>query len=351
MKIPPLFLAIGAASLLVIWGLWYLISGWGLVTINVTDAPVDRVLSSISRQGGIEIVSNLDPDTRVTLKVRRVPPLEALDIVATRTDANWRLTYLGAPDNGTIDSALQDFRAGTTVADWTSYGTGGGFAMVEPSSGPLDLRRVQWSPENADDLPALLTQAAEKTGVTIATPSDWSPSARPPRAGPVSTAVPRAISDAGGIAREVFLVRGPTPGRGGDDMGPGGGFRGGGAWIGQRPQNTGPRPAGAPGGPFGGNLDAAVDRMAAQVATLPKADQKAALEDLAMMQKFRDEMNGLSEEERRAKAMEWFSRPEVAERMEDRRLAREAKMTPQQRIDRSKRYIERKQAAKERATN
>ena len=31
--------------------------------------------------------------------------------------------------------------------------------------------------------------------------------------------------------------------------------------------------------------------------------------------------------------------------MDERRLAREAKMTPQQRVDRAKRYFERKQAA------
>ena len=32
--------------------------------------------------------------------------------------------------------------------------------------------------------------------------------------------------------------------------------------------------------------------------------------------------------------------------MDERRLAREAKMTPQQRVERSKQYFERKQAAK-----
>ena len=32
--------------------------------------------------------------------------------------------------------------------------------------------------------------------------------------------------------------------------------------------------------------------------------------------------------------------------MDERRMAREAKMTPQQRVERSKQYLERKQAAK-----
>ena len=43
-------------------------------------------------------------------------------------------------------------------------------------------------------------------------------------------------------------------------------------------------------------------------------------------------MRDLPGDERRAKAREFFRRPEVADRMDERRLAREAKMTPQQRV-------------------
>ncbi|MEY4300047.1 MAG: hypothetical protein RIR25_1283, partial [Verrucomicrobiota bacterium] len=30
---------------------WHIYSGWGLVTLHVTDAPLGKVLASINRQG------------------------------------------------------------------------------------------------------------------------------------------------------------------------------------------------------------------------------------------------------------------------------------------------------------
>jgi hypothetical protein len=64
------------------------------------------------------------------------------------------------------------------------------------------------------------------------------------------------------------------------------------------------------------------------------------------MRQFWQEVRDLPEDQRRAKAQEFFNRPEVAERMEDRRLARDAKRTPEQRIERSKRYWDRKAEAR-----
>ncbi|MFM8458678.1 MAG: hypothetical protein ACKOB0_06985, partial [Chthoniobacterales bacterium] len=75
-------------------------------------------------------------------------------------------------------------------------------------------------------------------------------------------------------------------------------------------------------------------------------EQKKAREDTGMMREFWQSVRDLPEEQRREKAREFFTRPEIQERMEDRRLAREAKMTPQQRIERSQRYWDRKAEAK-----
>lgn len=120
---------------------WHIFSAWGLVTINVDEEPVDRVLASISRQGDIKIISNLPPDTRVSLHVRRVPAVEALDIVALRTHASWQVAYLGAPDRQTIDTALTTFRAGANPENWTSFSAGGmGGGFLSPSGAALDLR-------------------------------------------------------------------------------------------------------------------------------------------------------------------------------------------------------------------
>lgn len=341
------FLVATLVVLLALWGAWQLYAGWGLVTLDVRDAPVGQVLSSISRQGGIEIASNLDPDTKVTLQVKRLPPVEALDIVAVRTGASWRLAYLGAPDQAAVNRALADFRSGQEAAGWTSRGAGG-FSMVQPESGEaLDLRRVQWNPSGGGLLHDLLQDASEKTGVLLAAPTDWQPGVdTPPPAGPIAAAAPQLFRKAGGVSREVFLLRG----RGGSDEEPAGGERGG-NWIGRAPE----RPdAGARGGGWMGRMmgDPAkmAERVEAQIALLPTGEQPKARENFAMMREFWQSVRDLPEEQRMAKAREFFTRPEVAEAMENRRLSRWAKMTPEQRIERTKNYWERKAEARNRGS-
>jgi hypothetical protein len=326
-------------ALLLVGGGWRLYSGWGLVTISVEDASLGTVLSEIRKQGGIDIITNLDPATRLSLHVKRVPAVEALDIVAVRTDASWRLAYLGAPGKTSLDEALASFAAGREIRDWTAHGAGG-FALVESESGEaLDLRRAQWTPDGGGKLPDMLQEAAEKTGVLFAAPAAWSPDVTAPAPGPVASAAPRLFRQAGGVCREVFLLRGR--GGSGEDEGPGD-RRGG--WIGQA--------ADSPGGRGGGWMAAMGDpdrvaaRVEAQIALLPPAEQPKARESFQMMREFWQSVRDLPEEERRAKAREFFRRPEVAEAMETRRLSRWAKMTPGQRIERNKNYWERKSEAR-----
>jgi len=326
-------------ALLLIWGAWQLYAGWGLVTIKVDDAPLSKVLSEIRKQGGIEVVSNLDPATKVSLHVRRVPAVEALDIAAVRTDASWRLAYLGAPSNAALDEALAAFGAGRELTDWTSHGAGG-FSLVEPESGEaLDLRRVQWTPAGGGKLSDVLQEAAEKTGVLFAAPSAWSPEVSAPPPGSIASAAPALFRQAGGVSREVFLLRG----RGGpaEDDGPGD-RRGG--WIG-----AATNPSGGRGGGWMsamGDPERVAARVEAQIALLPAAEQPKAREDFKMMREFWQSVRDLPEEQRRSQAREFFSRPEVAEAMETRRISRWAKMTPDQRIERNKNYWERKAKAR-----
>lgn len=318
------------------WIAWQIYSGWGLVTLDVRDQPLAKVLASISRQGGIEVASNLDPSTPVTLKVKRVPPVEALDVVAVRTEASWRLACLGASDDAKIEAALAAFRAGSETPGWTSYGAGN-FNLVAPQSGAaLDLRRVVWQPSEPGGLPALLEDAAEKTGVLTAAPSDWKPSVSAPKAGPVTESVARLFRDAGGVSREVFLLRrreGP-----GEDEGPGDRRA---TWIGSGNRDSGERGAGGWMRSLG-DAQRNEQRTEAQIALLPKEEQQKARDDFKMMREFWQSVRDLPEDQRRAKAQEFFNRPEVAERMDERRMAREAKMTPKQRVERAQRYLERK---------
>ena len=327
-------LLIGVVGALLAWGSWHIYSGWGLVTIDAENAPIEQVLGEIRRQGGLEIVSDLPPDTKVSLRVRRVPAVEALDITAVRTGANWRLAYLGAPDAAAIDTALAGFGAGRETAGWTSH-QAGGFALVEPESGQaMDLRQMQWTPSGGGKLSSLLQEGAEKTGVFFAAPASWQPEVPALSPGTVRSVATSLFRQAGGVSREVFLLRGSGERTGGTDEP---GRRGRGAWIGAAPEGAGGR-----GGGWMGNPESLAERVEAQIALLPAAEQPKAREDFQTMRDFWQSVRDLPEEERRAKAREFFNRPEVQERMEDRRLARDAKLTPEQRIDRSKRYWERK---------
>ncbi|MEX1111659.1 MAG: hypothetical protein WEB31_07650 [Chthoniobacterales bacterium] len=327
-----LFLALGGT--LLAWGAWHIYSGWGLVTIDADNVPLERVLGEIRRQGGIEIVSDLSPDTKVSLRVRRVPAVEALDITAVRTGANWRLAYLGAPDTAAIEAALSGFGAGRETAGWTSH-QAGGFSLVEPESGrAMDLREMNWTLSGGGKLSSLLQEGAEKTGVFFAAPASWQPEVAEVPPGTVRSVATSLFRQAGGVSREVFLLRGSGERTGGEgEQGRGGR----GAWIGAAPQEAGER-----GGGWMGNPERLAERVEAQIALLPAPEQPKAREDFQTMREFWTAVRDLPEEERRDKAREFFNRPDVQERMEDRRLARWAKMTPDQRIERCKSYWERK---------
>lgn len=349
MKHPRRILSALLVTLLLGSVAWYIYSGWGLVTLKVENAPVGKVLASIGKQGGIEIVSNLDPATTVSLDVRRVPPVEALDIVAVRTDSSWRLAYFGAPDRGAIETVLGAFRTSGDTSGWESHGRGG-FTMFTPASGEaLDLRKIRWEPSAEGELHALLEDAGAKTGVLLAAPTDWHPNLNPPKPGPIAKTAPAVFSTAGGVSREVFLVRSSSA-RGDDESGRGE-WRGGGNWIGARGQGRPPREDRPGRGGMGGNPERMIARAEAQIALLPKEEQVKAREELDAMRKIWQEVRDLPEDQRRAKMQEILNRPEVADRMEQRQMSRESKMSPEQKIQRSKNYWERKNNAKNRQGN
>ena len=171
-----------------------------------------------------------------------------------------------------------------------------------------------------------------------AAPGEGKPAVGAPPAGPRGEAAPRLFREAGGVGREVFLLR--RRGETADDEGPGDRR---GTWIGSS------RSGGERGGGWTralGDAQRTGERVEAQIALLPENEREKAREDFKMMREFWQSVRELPEDERRAKAQEFFNRPEVAERMDERRSAREAKMTPKQRLERAQRYLERKAAIK-----
>ncbi len=97
------------------------IAGWGLVTIHVVNAPVGKVISSIAHQGHVRIESSLDPTKLVSMDVDQVTPVVAIDILATRTDASWRVAYLVAPTKAALTAAMTSLCGSGTIDDWITY--------------------------------------------------------------------------------------------------------------------------------------------------------------------------------------------------------------------------------------
>lgn len=87
-------------------------------------------------------------------------------------------------------------------------------------------------------------------------------------------------------------------------------------------------------------------RAEAAIAQLPKEAQAAAKAELDEMRQFWTDVRSLPEDQRRAKMQEFFSRPDVQEKMAARQEARDNRRTPEQREQRMKSYVERKSQMK-----
>jgi hypothetical protein len=305
------------------------ISNWGLVTIHVKDYPLGKVIASIGRQGHVRIESSLDPSVPVSLDVDKVTPVQALDLLSARTEASWRLVFLAAPNQGDLRAAVLALQGAGSIDSWTTDFYPG--PPFQSESGlALDPRRLSLSIEGTgQDLPRLLDQAAQKSGVMTALPMDWNPvAAKLPKPGTVSTVIPSLIREAHGKVAEFFYLAERT----------------------RRPE--GERPAGdqnqqADQGPRVWekmNADWREQRQLSQIALLPKAEQPEAKKRMTEQKAVFAEMQGLTPEQRRAKWQQMMSNPDRMLQMMDQQLLRQTQRTPEQQINRAVNYLNRKAA-------
>ena len=313
------------------------ISDWGLVTIHVKDAQLGKVLASIASQGHTRVKSSLDQKTPVSLDVDKVTPAVALDILSNRVDADVRVVYLAAPTKSALDEAITSLETSGKVADWTPHFYQGpnasGMIGMDPSTLELKIE----GPDN--QLPLLLDQAAQKTGVMTGTPQGWSPSvSNLPPASCAGKVIKNLVGSVHGELASFFFLTKQE-------------------WRNRRPQAEG-APQGEGGGqPQGGDPFAGMNgqrsrmnpewreaRALAQIKQLPPEAQVEAKKDIDEMKAVFKQMQGLSQEERRAKWEELMNNPDFADRMEQRRTLRQQSQSTEQRVERSISYLERKQA-------
>lgn len=341
MRNPKALLFAGVLAICATVVIWRWISGWGLVTIRAEKTPLSKVIKSIERQGGVRIVTNADPATPVTLYLDRAPVFEAIDTLAIRVDGDARLAFIAAPDRKQIADVLAAFTTGANPGGWTVLSAGfGGGGMMNSGETVIDPRQINWKMSDVPDrnLQTILNQGAQKTGALFATPKAWNPLiGRLPAAEKAGKMAAAAVSAAKGKLEEIFLltIRPPRP-EGERNAGEGGGP---GRWESQLTVLS-------PARGNRGNPEWMAERAQAQIALLPPAERQEARSQFDEMRKFWESVRNLPEEERRAKMEELMSRPEIQEKMEERMAQRDSKRTPEQREQRMRRYIERKNQMK-----
>jgi len=320
----------------------------GLITLNFTNAPLSKVIASIEHQGRVRVVTNMPPETPVTIIVTKVPLMEALETLSVRTESDLRAVFIGAADKSQVSAAIEDVKSGKpseklAVAWFPSMGMSFGANISDPRS-----LKVRFEPGEKNDLQSALLQVAAKSGIMAAVPRDWNPAVSTiPKPASAAAMVRQLIQSSGGQVAEGFLLlnrgdggrygRGPE-GQGSPDGRSGGGDRGeGGRSWSSRPDRDAMNP------------DWIAQRAEAMIAQLPPADQAAAKADFDSMHKLWEEVKDLPDDQRRAKLDEYFNRPDVQDRMAEREAARDARRSPEQREQRMKRYVERKKQMKEAA--
>ena len=321
-----LFLA-GAALLLfgILITRW--ISHWGLVTIHVKNAPLGKVVASIARQGHIQIETSLDVTKPISLDVDLVTPAEALETLSIGADATWRLVYLAAPTKPALNAALISLKGNGKLEDWTAYYYPMPFGaeitsgmVVDPRYGDLTLE----GPDRA--FPQLLNQAAQKGGVMTLFPTKWAPTvSQLPKSNQTRKIIPSLVQSVHGKSIEFFFLtergrRDRTPGEAPPS----------GEQVQAQPEM---------------NFDWLEQRVLTQITHLPPEKQAEAKKNLQEHKDLLATMRKLSPEERRAKMRALMSDPDRMEKMAERMLIRDSKMSANQRITRAENYLSRKASA------
>lgn len=321
---------------------WYLFSNWGLITVHADNQPLGEVIRSIEKQGRVTIKTNMDPAAKVSLNLEKVALAEALESLSVVVDARWRLTYFIAPDQSAIGAALAEIASGKRPEGWkTHYVPMPPVGLEAPEVLP-DPRKDLWevSPAQEGTLQAYLQQASRHVSASFQVPESYNPAvASAPSGGPIRKSLAKLVSTAKGSYQEVFLLQGDRRDRAEGER------RGG---------DDGPRFAGnfgdGPGLGRGGEPDrsAADERIQNELKKLPEAKRVAAQQEYDERRKIFEEIRSMTPEQRAEAFQNMMSDPRNEERMDKAMSAREARRSPQQRVERGQRYRDRKQQAQTR---
>jgi len=307
-----------------------------LITLNFKNAPLSEVIKSIEHQGHTSIFTNIAPDTRVTIQMKRVPLMEALETLSVRIDGNLQTVAAVAPTSTTAAKVFEDLKTGKHPDGWAVSW----YPIMDLgfNATPYDPRFISIRLESSEknDLQTVLKQIAQKSGLMTAVPKDWKkPIPKLPEKSDNALAILKQITRSSGSQMQVaFLIVGwneNQSGRGDEDR----------PWQQNSSQNSSRHNNMADRNP-----EWFAQRAEAAIAQLPREDRAAAKAEFDKMKKIWDEVRAVPSDQRREKMAEIFARPYVQEIMAAREAARDARRTPEQREQRMKNYVERKKQAK-----
>jgi len=306
------------AFLLVANIFYYCFSGWGLITVKVQNVPLSQVIKSIEWQGWVKIYTNIDPTTKVSMYVEKVPLTEALETLSVNAGGQWKLGFFVGSSSTQVKETIRSFQAGGTDDSLKIYSYPTMLGRLVISSGdddtdtpPVPDPRLQtWpglkaevvpvstspapstdqstSPQPGDNqAPAAPTTVqgylrafAESADIFIISNSSWDPAVAnpPPANSSIIHAIKNFVSNNHGASTLAFVLqargqRGPRDG---------GGFRRGGFAGGDTGWST------------------MEDRVRNTLNGLPADARASALSQLDQETKFRKELQAASPDQRQA---------------------------------------------------
>ena len=314
---------LGVANLI-----YHIIGGWGTISVNFHNAPAKRVFAELGKQAGTAFITNLDPETPVSLTLKRASLQEAIDSLAISTETRPGLFYIVAPNKQQLaqgKAALIAGRRDSTGWQWHSHPLPMALQMVTDSL-PYDSSRQQWLPAEApanNELNTILDSFSLYTDCSFINPETWNPTLKQiPANGGVESAVKKVSSLAGGKIEKVFYFRGQQRN------------------FAQAPANNQPAGDGErrPRGEFNrGDNQFQMEGawLDARIAQLPANVQPEAKQAVALMQELRQ----LPPDQRRTRMEQLMNDPVMQEKREERQLERDAKTPAEKRAARYSRYV------------
>ncbi|MEO8204952.1 MAG: hypothetical protein ABI615_02140 [Chthoniobacterales bacterium] len=318
----------GIVFLCLVWAVTSWISNWGLINIAGKNLKLANVLKTMSRQGGIEIISNLDPETRVSVEFHNTTLTRALEILSARTESNWQGVWVVAPTKSLVAEAMASFKEGKQLEDWKVINSPGMGAFAVQSSIDPRTTTVTFSPMQTKDMASAFDQLAQKSGERFVLPKDWNPDfGKMPSAGRMDKLVSKLAKSGKGVARQAIVLSDFRRNWQQGNRRPQGE-----AWMGGRGNRA--------------NQEWMAERMTLAIANLPPAEQEQAKKEVNERRQFWASLQGLPPEERRKKMEEFFNRRDIQDKMEQLAARRDADRTPEQRVEQYRKYVERKQSKK-----